>query len=131
MPGPIVPLDPRLLALLSGGVDAPGLVPFGREIMLVECHVAGTQYRDLGEAIATVDAGASLALVREPDNTHDALAIKVVTAGGLFLGYVPRAKNEALARLLDAGKQVFGKLVQKQRVGDWWKIEVQLWMRDL
>lgn len=131
MPGPIVPVDPRLLALLSGGMEAPGLVPFGREILLLECHVAGTQYRDLGDALDSLATGTVFALVREPDNPHDALAIKVVTSEGLFLGYVPRAKNEVLARLLDAGKQLFGKLAHKQRHGEWWKLEVQLVMRDL
>ena len=131
MAGPLAPLDPLTLALFAGGVDAPGLLPFGREIMLVECHVAGTHYRDLGEAVEALDPGAVFALVREPDNAHDALAIRVLAADGMFLGYVPRAKNEALARLLDAGKQIFGRLLEKEKRGEWWRLEVHLLMRDL
>ena len=42
---------------------------------------------------------------------------------GRLLGYVPRVKNEALARLMDAGKLLFGKIESKQWQGDWLQIE--------
>ena len=35
----------------------------------------------------------------------------------------PRAKNEALARLMDAGKLLFGRLEDKEWQGEWLKID--------
>ena len=43
-------IDPALLALLHGSFGKDGqLQPFVREIMLVECHIAGTSHRELKE----------------------------------------------------------------------------------
>jgi hypothetical protein len=52
-------------------------------------------------------------------------------SGQRQLGYVPRAKNEALARLMDAGKLLFGRVESKDWRGDWLKIEARIYMRDL
>ena len=43
---------------------------------------------------------------------------------------MPRAKNEAFARLTDAGKLLFGKLESKEWVGDWLKAETRIYLRD-
>ena len=43
---------------------------------------------------------------------------------------MPRAKNEALAHLLDAGKLLFGKLEAKAWIGDWLKVEARIYLRD-
>ena len=74
--------------------------------------------------------GAFLLLKREPANPHDPLAIMILDETGRQLGYVPRAKNEALARLMDAGKLLFGKLENKAWVGDWLKVAARIYMRD-
>ena len=131
MAAPLAPIDPRIFALLGDGAKGSVSMPFGRDILLVEHHVAGTHYRDLGDAPGAFEVGQVFALVREPDNEHDPLAIKLLTPEGLFVGYVPRVKNEAIARLLDAGKTLFGKLERKEKRGDWWSLEVQLYLRDL
>lgn len=47
------------------------------------------------------------------------------------LGYVPRVKNEALARLMDAGKLLFGRIDSKTWQGEWLKVEIQVFMRDI
>ncbi len=127
----LVQIDPKLLALLHGafGKDG-GLQPFAREIMLIECHIAGTSYRDIKGIEPTLAVGSLLVLKREPDNAHDALAIMIADETGHHLGYVPRVKNEALARLMDAGKLLFGKLEKKEWVGDWLKVEMRVFMRD-
>ncbi len=70
-------------------------------------------------------------LKREPANPHDALAVMIFTAKGHHLGYVPRAKNEALARLMDAGKLLFGKVDTKRWVGDWLNVGLRVYLRDL
>ena len=124
-------IDPALLAIVQGATDKGGaLVPFAREILLVECQIAGTGYRELKSAEAGLVPDASLVLKREPDNAHDRLAIMVFDEAGTHLGYVPRAKNEALARLMDAGKWLFAKLESKCWEGDWLQVEMQIYLRD-
>lgn len=98
--------------------------------MLIECHIAGTSHRDLKAVEPSLALGAFLVLKREPANPHDALAIMIFNEAGHHLGYVPRAKNEALAHLLDAGKLLFGKLEAKAWIGDWLKFEARIYLRD-
>ena len=54
----------------------------------------------------------------------------IFDTAGHHLGYIPNAKNEALARLMDAGKLLFGRLEQKQWQGDWLKADIRVFMRD-
>ncbi len=124
-------IDPALLAIVQGATGKGGaLVPFAREILLVECQLAGTSYRGLKADNGGLAPGATLVLEREPGNAHDALAIMVFDESGTHLGYVPRAKNEALARLMDAGKWLFAKLASKHWQGDWLLAEMQIYLRD-
>ena len=128
----LAPTDPGLLALLAGLPGGGGaLVPFAREILLVECQIAGTSHRELERAEPSLVSGANLVLRREPANSHDALAIMVFSEVGVHLGYVPRAKNEALARLMDAGKDLFARLQSKHWRGDWLCVETTVYLRDL
>lgn len=124
-------IDPALLALMHGSFAQDGaLLPFAREIMLIECHIAGTSHRDLADVEPTLQPGAFLVLRREPENAHDKLAIRIHDEAGHHLGYIPRVKNEALARLMDAGKLLFGKLESKQWIGDWLKVDARVYLRD-
>jgi hypothetical protein len=127
----LVPIDPTLLALMHGSFGKDGaLMPFVREIMLVECQIAGTSHRGLKDIEPMLAPGALLVLKREMANPHDALAIMIFAETGQNLGYVPRAKNEALARLMDAGKLLFAKLESKAWQGDWLKADVRIYLRD-
>jgi len=40
-------------------------------------------------------------------------------------------KNEILARLMDAGKLIFGRVEKKEKVDDWVKITIKVFMRDV
>jgi len=121
-----------MLALMRGSFGKGGaLQPFAREIMLVECNIAGTSYRELKSVEPALASGALLVLRREPENPHDALAIMIYDESGDHLGYVPRAKNEALARLMDAGKLLFGKLESKAWQGDWLCVEMRIFLREI
>ena len=132
MASSLVPIDPALLALMHGSFGKDGaLLPFAREIMLVECPIAGTSHRDVKSVEPSLLPGSLLPLKREPDNAHDALAIMILDEAGHHLGYVPRAKNEALARLMDAGKLLFARLESKSWQGDWLRAEVRVFLRDL
>ena len=128
----VVKIDPKLLALINGAFDKGGLLmPFTQEIFLIETHVAGTSHvpiKDMEPGLAVNDV---LVFKREPENEHDALAIRIHDEKGHKLGYVPQAKNEILARLMDAGKLVFGKLVEKHWHEEWLKLEIKVFMREV
>ncbi|OGA38840.1 MAG: HIRAN protein, partial [Betaproteobacteria bacterium RIFCSPLOWO2_12_FULL_62_13] len=53
--------------------------------------------------------GDRLTLVREPDNPHDANAVRIEWKGRK-LGYVPRRDNVHLARQMDLGAAVEGRI---------------------
>lgn len=121
-----------LLAILQGVAAGGGaLMPFVQDIRLLDCHVAGTSHLELAVVEPELLAGVTLVLRREPDNQHDPLAILVLDGHGTKLGYIPRAKNEVLAHLMDAGKLLHARVESKQWVGDWLKIEICVLMRDL
>lgn len=71
--------------------------------------VAGFQYGRGEEVFDALCVGDALSLVREPDNPHDPRAIRI-DWNGIKLGYVPRADNARLARLLDRGGTVTAKI---------------------
>jgi hypothetical protein len=127
----LVSIDPALLALMHGSFGKDGMVlPFAREIMLVECQIAGTSHRDVKAIEPTLTPGTLLVLLREPQNAHDPLAIMILDENGHHIGYVPRLKNEALARLMDAGKVLFARLESKRWHGEWLCAEVRIFLRD-
>jgi hypothetical protein len=129
----LVPIDPAILVIMRGGPAGMTLpMPFGRELMLLDCHVAGTGYiEDMEDIAVDLAVGAPLALRREPANSHDTLAILVFDERGRKLGYVPRAKNEVLSRLLDAGKLIYGRITHLEWSDDWLRIEMRVYMREM
>ena len=132
MENSLVPIDPALLALMHGSFGKDGaLMPFAREIMLIECSIAGTSYRPVKDLEPSLVPETFLVLKREPGNPHDDLAIMILTEAGEHLGYVPRAKNEALARLMDAGKLLFARVEDKAWHGEWLQVDVRIFLRDV
>jgi hypothetical protein len=131
MEQPLAKIDPAILALMHGSFGKDGaLKPFAREIMLSEFQIAGIIPRDAQTVEPDLVPGALLPLKREPENPHDPLAIMVFSEAGYHLGYVPRAKSEVLARLLDVGKLLFAKLESKSWQGDFLKVAVHIYLRD-
>ena len=82
--------------------------PFDK--ILLETEIAGTFFRDLDVVSGMLDAGDTLLLKREPDNSYDGNAILVTTEDGYVLGYVPRTQNTPLAQLMDAGERLYALL---------------------
>lgn len=112
----------------KGGVP----MPFVKEIFLMECQVAGTTHVEgIEEKTAELNAGAFLGFLREPDNPYDALAILILNRSNEKIGYVPRDRNEVIARLMDGGKLIFGKVEKKHQNGKWIQIAVKVYLRDL
>lgn len=122
------PLHEHLAALVAS-LPVP---PAPRMIRLFDCHVAGTTFRSLDRVLradgsiaveaaeAELAVGDVLRLEREPMNRWDPRAIRVLTPNDRWLGYVPRAKSETAARLLDAGKRVGAVLDATHRHAHGW-----------
>ncbi len=110
----------------EGGLSAP----FAREIFLVETHVAGTSHAPIRQIEPTLTHGVSLVMRREPGNPHDELAITIHTEGGEKIGFIPRDRNEVLARLMDAGKFLYARLESKEWQGDWLHVSAHVFLRD-
>lgn len=125
-------IDPAMLALMKGAFGKEGLpMPFTKEIFLIDSHVAGTTYRDLKDVEPDLSPDDLLCFKRDPENKHDKLAIMILDDKGNHLGFVPQAKNEVLARLMDAGKLIFGKLEYKEWRGDWLQLKIRVFMREM
>lgn len=106
-------------------------MPFAREISLLECYVAGTNFRaDIASVEPALTVGAKFSLRREPGNEHDENAIAIFDENGYHLGYIPKIKNEVLARLLDAGKRLSTKLTAKEWNGSWLKLDIEIFLHD-
>lgn len=121
---------------LMNAADAAGTplsvpVPFQNEIVLVErARIAGTaRVHGIDAIVAGLEDGCALQLEREPGNLADRWAIRV-SAGGKKLGYVPADCNEVLARLMDGGKALSGKLVGREKTGNWNKLYMEVALDD-
>lgn len=120
------------IAKLYGGGGVP--MPFVQEIFLLECDIAGTGFvKDIEKKAAALNVDSIVKLVREPANKYDPMAIRIDNADGEKLGYVPRAQNEVISRLMDGGKILYGKVIEKDLSdhGPWVDITVGIYMKDL
>ena len=128
----IVKIDPKYLEIVRTSLDKTGLPkPFVQEVELLNCNIAGTTFLDLNDIEPNLKKNQLLVLKREPKNEYDDKAILILTEDGQKLGYVPQERNEILSRLMDAGKLLFGRLDEKNWVGRWLRLDIQVYLRDL
>lgn len=129
----LTPAEQNQLAILHAHLQAGGGLssPFAQEIFLIETHVAGTSHIPVSEIEPTLAPGDHLVLRRESDNKHDPLAILILTGNGKKIGYIPRDRNEILARLMDAGKFLLARLEAKEWHGDWLRVSARIFMREV
>jgi len=105
--------------------------PFSQQIFLISASIAGSYYvDDIDKLLDEMKIGAKLRFVREPDNQYDELAILVKDQNDNKLGYVPRKKNPILARLMDAGKLIYGTVKTINNDGNYINIEMEIFMDD-
>ncbi len=96
--------------------------------MIQQCHLAGFQHHDGGELWHYLTFGDSLELAREPANPHDSHAIRVDWLGRK-LGYLPRAKNQTAAGLIDQWKRVEARTGGLKMDGNpWRRMAIDIWM---
>ena len=121
-----------LLGLLhgkNGNLDIPK--PFERDIFLFDTHVAGTSHVEgIEELEPHLGPGDKLDFFREPDNPYDPQAIMIKNADGVKIGYVPKRDNVVFARLMDAGKLLFGRISDKEMRGGWLRIEIKVFLHE-
>jgi len=101
-------MDPRrlrriavFLAALSGAVQGEDSSTSVR-LLVQNSPLAGFRFHAGPQVWRELRVGDRVELAREPDNPHDANAIRVLWRGQI-LGYVPRRENAALAWGLDRG----------------------------
>lgn len=106
-------------------------MPFESKIVLFESmRIAGTAHvPNIGEIMVRIPDDAYLVLVREPDNQADTWAIRI-EYNGKKIGYIPSDKNEVLARLMDGGKSIRGRLISRELQGTWWKAHLEVDLID-
>lgn len=111
------------------GLDLPK--PFEQEIYLFDSYVAGTTHIEkIEEIYETLEKGEKLIFYREPDNEHDPQAISIETSRKEKIGYVPRQDNVIFSRLMDAGKNLFGKVEEKEMRGKWARIKINIYLNE-
>ena len=89
-------------------------------------HVAGFQYHE-GEALRPPFAVyQTLDLVREPNNEHDARAVRIDWQGRK-LGYIPFVDNAAVSQLLDRGERLEAAIFElKESPYPWERIKMEV-----
>ncbi|MCA1926261.1 MAG: HIRAN domain-containing protein [Thiobacillus sp.] len=88
-------------------------------ILLQDSPLAGFQYHAGKSVWSRLRVGDALTLTREPDNPHDARAVRVDWRGHK-LGYVPRRENADVARLLDNGQVLAARISRLAEGRDPW-----------
>ena len=93
----------RLLSLLAVAAFTAHAQTASVRLVVQSSPLAGFRYAEAAEVWPYLATGDALDLVREPENPHDANAVRVEWRGRK-LGYVPRAENAALAWAMDRGE---------------------------
>ena len=97
-----VPISLFLLAVLTAQAQTV-------KVLVQSSPLAGYQYHAGPQLWERLRVGDALTLVREPDNPHDARAVRVEWQG-VQLGYLPWAENASVAAAMDRGERVTARI---------------------
>lgn len=89
-------------------------------LILQTSPLAGFQHYAGSALFPLMAPGQRLHLYREPANPFDPKAVRVEW-NGVQIGYAPRVDNVDLARLMDRGVAVEGRILHLQKGRDPWK----------
>lgn len=113
----------------NGEITIPKL--FEKDIFLFDTYAAETTHIEgIDELELHLNSDDRLEFFREPDNQYDKQAIVIKTTDGVNIGYVPKQDNVIFARLMDAGKLLFGKITSKEKKGSWTKIYIKVFLHE-
>ena len=123
----IIPLSPELLQLISQS-GTNGIVPFSREIFLLDIVVSGTSFcKHIDEIEPQLEKDIVLKMYRDPKNEHDEHAIGIYF-NDTRIGWVPQELNLIISRLMDAGKAFFCRVQKAERKGEWLRVKAKIYM---
>ena len=112
----LIKLNPQLMSILldNNGQD---IIPFNREIFVINVFIAGTSYcKNIDQIQDQISDTTHLTMLRQPDNEVDQYAIGIYF-NQTQLGWVPMKDNLVIARLMDAGKLFNCKVVSVSKTG--------------
>jgi hypothetical protein len=112
----------RLLGLILLGMAVwatPLHAQIAAHILLQDAPVAGFQYHAGKQWWPHMRVGDTLTLKREPDNSHDAKAVRIEWQGHK-IGYVPRRDNADAARFMDSGQVLVARISRLAEGRDPW-----------
>jgi hypothetical protein len=119
-----LPISLLVLSLLLPGVCRAESL----KILVQSSPLAGSQFYAVSSVWQEIQLGSQLTLIREPQNRHDRNAVRVEWQGRQ-LGYVPRAENRAVARAMDSGEQLEGRVSRLREDSDPWKrVEFEVYL---
>ena len=124
--------ETNIISILNTGKAAFDIgKPFSKQIFLISARIAGSYYVDnIQDLLEEMKEGSKLHFFREPENEYDDLAIVVKNHNKEKLGYVPREKNPILARLMDAGKLIYGTVKKIENDENYVNVEMEIYMED-
>lgn len=96
---------------------------------MLETIVAGTSFRDLTNVHEKLSTEVKIEVKREVENKYDMFAVALYFEKSK-IGYLPKTKNETIARLLDAGKSFYVNIVAKEWEGNWLRLEIKVFLKD-
>jgi hypothetical protein len=112
-----------LLALHCGAAGAQQV-----RVLVQSSPLAGFQYYAGSMRWEELRVGDVLTLVREPDNPHDAYAVRVDWHGEK-LGYLPRAENRAVAVEMDRGGRIEARIAQlREHRNPWQRLLIDVYV---
>lgn len=105
--------------------------PFEKDIFLFDTYIAGTSHIEgMKELEPHLKIDDKLDFFRDINNEYDKLAIVIKTSNGIKIGFVPMQDNVIFARLMDAGKLLFGRISEKEVIGNWVKINIKVYLHE-
>jgi len=97
-------------------------------ILVQSSPLAGFQYHAGTSVWNAMKVGDALQLTREPENPHDAHAVRV-DWHGQQLGYLPRAENHAVATEMDRGGRVEARIAKlRSHTNPWQRVLVEVFV---
>lgn len=124
MPLPLIERLATLMLALTASLALAGDV----RVLVQSSPLAGFQYHAGASLWHELREGDRLQLVREPDNSHDANAVRVEWRGQK-LGYLPRAENRAVAAAMDNGDKVDARIEKlRQHRNPWQRVLIEVFV---
>lgn len=123
----LININPGLAQLLAG--QNFNLDVLLKDISVLNTEVAGTYYHHPEKFAQDIVPDSIITLKREPKNQYDSLAVALYF-GDLKIGYLPKAKNEVIAKLMDAGKNFSAKIKEKNIHSDYnLQLDIEVFMK--